>query len=62
MKRTRTEFSEAHRLDLELPCPGKACLAPVGKECLGLEPGIVHIGRRVKRLLTGARAVSEKSN
>jgi hypothetical protein len=44
----------AHKGDLTIPCPNRDCLVAVGKECKGLEKGIVHIGRRIKRLLLSA--------
>jgi hypothetical protein len=40
-----------HAVDLQIPCPARGCLVRAGKECKGLRPGIVHFGRRLKRLL-----------
>lgn len=46
-----TPPKQTYRLDLATACPAKGCLAPVGRECKKLSPGIVHFGRRMKRLL-----------
>ncbi len=42
-----------HDKDLIVDCPAKKCLAPERKECVGTEEGVVHFGRRLKRLLLG---------
>jgi hypothetical protein len=47
MSRARRQY----RLDLTIECPSKDCGALVGKPCKGMEPQIVHFGRRLKRLL-----------
>lgn len=52
---TKRQAAEMHRKDLTIPCPAKGCRAAAGKECKKLEPGIVHFGRRLKRLLSGLR-------
>ena len=46
-----------HQKDLLIPCPVKLCSANEGEECRGHDTkrGIVHFGRRVKRLLKGIR-------
>jgi hypothetical protein len=49
------QLADMHALDLSVPCPQKGCLRPKGKACKGLGKGIVHIARRIKRLLTGRR-------
>lgn len=35
--------------DLEIACP--TCMADVGVECVGLDPEMVHFGRRLERLI-----------
>jgi len=40
-----------HAVDLMVPCPVRLCGARAGKECKGLAPGIVHLGRRIKMLM-----------
>jgi hypothetical protein len=49
-----------HERDLLIPCPAKACPAGYNEECVGTEKGIVHFGRRLKRLLDGVKTESEK--
>jgi hypothetical protein len=44
-----------HEKDLLIACPKKGCRAAVGVECKDTEPGIVHFGRRLTRLLKGFR-------
>lgn len=39
-----------HALDLRVAC---ACGASTGQDCRGLASGIVHSGRRIRRLLAG---------
>lgn len=48
-----------HILDLVVACPARTCLSSPGNECKGLEPGTVHFGRRLLRLLRGIRLQSE---
>ena len=48
-----TDYEPAMRnavLDRAVPCH---CGAQIGDPCIGLERGIVHFGRRLKRLLAG---------
>lgn len=52
------QLAEMYRLDLKVPCPAKTCLRLKGRACKGLKKGTVHFGRRVKRLLTGARTAA----
>ena len=56
------QFSEAlesitdeHEKDLLVRCPNKGCEALKGAECKHTDPGIVHFGRRIRRLLKGIR-------
>lgn len=51
------EALSQHQKDLVIPCPVKLCSALEGEECRGhdVKKGIVHFGRRVKRLLKGIR-------
>lgn len=50
-----TNGMSAHQKDLLLPCPAKQCGAAAGAECVALDTGIVHFGRRLQRLLKGIR-------
>lgn len=54
-----TVDSDAHLADLAVDCPARGCGAVVGAECVGTAPGIVHFGRRLKRLLAGYRTKNE---
>ena len=40
-----------HEKDLLVDCPVTKCRAAERKECVGTKKGVVHIGRRLKRLL-----------
>ena len=44
-----------HEKDLLVDCPAKECRAAERKECVGMKAGVVHIGRRLSRLLEGIR-------
>ena len=44
--------------DAIVACP--ACAAPIGVACAGTIPGLVHFGRRLKRLLLTAAATPEE--
>jgi len=47
---------EKHNEDLKVHCP--RCLSAVGEECIGLEPNIVHFGRRL--LAIGLKGTDEE--
>jgi hypothetical protein len=51
------EKATQHELDLLVVC--SVCSAAQGVECVGLKPGIVHIGRRVLALLKARGATVE---
>jgi hypothetical protein len=53
---TKREIKAKHIADLAVEC---GCGAKVGHECVDTKPGIVHIGRRIKRLLAGYRTKGE---
>lgn len=44
-----------HEKDLLVDCPVTKCRAAERNECIDTEIGVVHIGRRVKRLLEGIK-------
>lgn len=46
-------LEERHAFDLQIPCPN--CGVEQGKECLEFRPGVVHLGRRIKRLAIDRR-------
>lgn len=50
-----TTGMSVHQKDLLLPCPAKRCRAAAGTECVALDTGIVHFGRRLQRLLKDIR-------
>jgi hypothetical protein len=39
-------------LDLAIPCPAKKCRSAQWVPCKDLDVGVVHFGRRLKRLLS----------
>ncbi len=48
-------MSAQHELDLAVVC--KRCNAATGAECVGLAPGVVHFGRRLRVLMQLANAL-----
>lgn len=52
---------QEHQLDIAVQCPAKKCLAKSGKECKSLNVGIVHFGRRLKRLMVEMNAKLNRS-